>query len=113
VSATLKLMDGDKRPDAIFCANDSMAVGCYEALKELGERVGETIAVMGYDDQEIAEHLHPSLSTVLLPHREMGQLAVRHLLSSDAGHPVPAEQVRIECPVVLRRSHLMQSDVSG
>lgn len=37
-----------------------------------GERPGETIAVMGYDDQEIAQHLSPALSTVLLPHREMG-----------------------------------------
>jgi LacI family transcriptional regulator len=112
-SATLKLMDGDKRPDAIFCANDSMAVGCYEALKEMGERIGETIAVMGYDDQEIAQHLSPSLSTVLLPHREMGQLAVRHLLGEpDAESKLP-EQIRLECPVVFRRSHLMQSDVSG
>jgi LacI family transcriptional regulator len=58
-------MSRPMRPDAIFCANDLMAVGCYEALKELGERVGETIAVMGYDDQEIAQHLSPALSTVL------------------------------------------------
>jgi hypothetical protein len=48
-----------------------MAVGCYEALKERGEHVGNTIGVMGYDDQEIAQHLNPPLSTVLLPHREM------------------------------------------
>jgi hypothetical protein len=47
------------RPDAIFCANDLMAVGCYEALKERGEQVGKTIGVMGYDDQEIAQHLNP------------------------------------------------------
>ena len=70
-------MQGGTRPDAIFCANDLMAVGCYEALKELGEKVGETVAVMGYDDQEIAQHLTPSLSTVLLPHREMGSCALR------------------------------------
>ena len=62
--------DGPTRPDAIFCANDLMAVGCYEALKELGEQVGKTVAVMGYDDQEIAQHLSPALSTVLLPHPE-------------------------------------------
>ncbi len=104
--ATIKLMGGAKRPDAIFCANDGMAVGCYEALKEMGERIGETVAVMGYDDQEIAEHLFPSLSTVLLPHREMGQLAARHLLGEpDAESKLP-EQIRLECPVVFRRSHL-------
>lgn len=100
-AATLRLMEGP-RPDAIFCANDLMAVGCYEALKELGERVGRSVAVMGYDDQEIAQHLSPALSTVLLPHREMGQWCAEYLL--DVGR-VP-EQLRIECPLVPRASHL-------
>ncbi len=100
-SATLRLLDGSRRPDAIFCANDLTAVGCYEALKELRERPGETIAVMGYDDQEIAQHLSPALSTVLLPHREMGQWCVARLLGGDT-EPV-AE--RMECPLVMRQSH--------
>lgn len=99
--ATLKLMSGKYRPDAIFCANDLMAVGCYEALKELGEKIGDTIAVMGYDDQEIAQHLSPSLTTVLLPHREMGQWCVSELLKSDMKPTVE----RMECPVVMRESH--------
>lgn len=99
--ATLKLMTSERRPDAIFCANDLTAVGCYEALKELGERPGETIAVMGYDDQEIAQHLSPALSTVLLPHREMGQWCVEWLLTQ--GQKVRVE--RAECPLVLRESH--------
>lgn len=101
--ATLHLMAGSVRPDAIFCANDLMAVGCYEALKELGEKVGRTIAVMGYDDQEIAQHLSPALSTVLLPHREMGQWCARTLLlQGDVGK----EQTRLECPLVPRESHI-------
>ena len=100
--ATLRLMSGRVRPDAIFCANDLTAVGAYEALKELGERIGETIAVMGYDDQEIAQHLSPGLSTVLLPHREMGTWCVRKL--TDAGEQGGAQQ-RLECPVILRGSH--------
>jgi LacI family transcriptional regulator len=101
-SATLELMEGGSRPDAIFCANDLTAVGCYEALKELGEEPGKTVAVMGYDDQEIAQHLSPALSTVLLPHREMGQWCVERLLSTEYA----AEHERLECPLVLRASHL-------
>ncbi len=101
--ATLDLLRAGPRPDAIFCANDLMAVGCYEALKELGERPGETIAVMGYDDQEIAQHLSPALSTVLLPHREMGQWASLALLEDD---PARRGQERMACPVVLRASHM-------
>ena len=99
--ATLKLMAEDQRPDAIFCANDLTAIGCYEALKELGERPGETVAVMGYDDQEVAQHLSPALSTVLLPHREMGQRCVEFLVEESA--EVVSE--RMECPLVLRHSH--------
>lgn len=101
-TATLRLLALGAPPDAIFCANDLMAVGCYEALKERGLAVGREVAVMGYDDQEIAQHLEPPLSTVLLPHREMGQLAIDHLLG-----PAPTEprQTRVECPLVLRRSH--------
>lgn len=100
-AATLELMRSERRPDAIFCANDLTAVGCFEALKELGERPGETVAVFGYDDQEIAQHLSPALSTVLLPHREMGQWCVATLRA-------PKDQVilhRMTCPVVLRASH--------
>ena len=102
-TATLRLLDGPVRPDVIFCANDLMAVGCYEALKERGETVGGTICVMGYDDQEIAQHLSPALSTVLLPHREMGSWCAQVILS-EGQHQ--AAQERMECPVIARQSHL-------
>jgi LacI family transcriptional regulator len=100
-TATHRLLDRTK-PDAIFCANDLMAVGCYEALKERGEHVGNTIGVMGYDDQEIAQHLNPPLSSVLLPHREMAQWCAAQLLSKGE---IAAERKRMECPPVLRASH--------
>lgn len=101
-AATHRLLDA-VRPDAIFCANDLMAVGCYEALKERGETVGKSIAVFGYDDQEIAQHLNPPLSTVLLPHREMAQWCAARLLDRE----LPAvTTLRMECPCVVRASHL-------
>jgi LacI family transcriptional regulator len=104
--ATRSLMSQTRRPDAIFCANDAMAVGCYEALKELGERVGQSIAVMGYDNQEISQHLSPALSTVELPHREMGRWCAEQLLGDDE---IRLQQVRLECPIVLRQSHRLHS----
>jgi LacI family transcriptional regulator len=100
--ATLELMSSAVPPDAIFCANDLMALGCYEALKELGLHVSRDVAVMGYDDQEVAQHLEPPLSTVLLPHREMGQMAIDRLLGDESGE---RDQVRLDCPLVLRGSH--------
>lgn len=101
-AATHRLLDRT-RPDAIFCANDLMAVGCYEALKERGERVGGTIGVMGYDDQEIAQHLNPPLSTVLLPHREMAQWCAARLLETGE---LTRTRKRMACPPVIRASHL-------
>jgi LacI family transcriptional regulator len=108
--AAQQLMSASEKPTAIFCANDLMAVGCYEVLKEMGLSVGTDIAVMGYDDQEIAQHLSPALSTVLLPHREMGQWCAGWLLQDRA---TSAEQFRIECPLVPRKSHLKISVASG
>ena len=101
--ATLKLLENGRLPDAIFCANDLMAIGCYDVLKEAGIKVGTEIAVIGYDDQEVAQHLFPALSSVLLPHREMGSWAAGQILSDQE---IPKEQVRLECPVVPRHSHL-------
>ena len=104
-AATHTLMSGRTRPDAIFCANDLMAIGCYEALKERGERIGETIAVMGYDDQEVAQHLSPALSSVLLPHREMGKWCAEQLLTQS---PNSLTQYRMDCPVIVRASHVQK-----
>lgn len=87
-------------PTAIFCANDRMAVGAYEALKERGLRIPEDVAVLGYDDMELAQHLRPALSTIALPHYEMGQWACRRLLSG-ATEPV---RERMRCPPRLRDS---------
>ncbi len=100
---TRALLSLDAPPEAIFCANDLTALGCYEALKEHGVRVGADIAVVGYDDQEIAQHLSPALSTVLLPHGEMGRWCARQLRAKSTLLP---RVERMACPFVARQSHL-------
>ncbi|WP_113893452.1 LacI family DNA-binding transcriptional regulator [Roseiarcus fermentans] len=102
--ATRALMALATPPTAIFCANDLMAVGCYEALRELGLEIPDDVAVMGYDDREIAQHLHPPLSTVLLPHLEMGAVAAEWLIDAAGGAPLRPRQVKVECPIVARKS---------
>jgi LacI family transcriptional regulator len=102
--ATRTLMALASPPTGIFCANDMMAVGCYEALREMGLRIPDDVAVMGYDDREIAQHLHPPLSTVLLPHFEMGSIAAELLLDMAAGSVARPRQIKVECPIVRRRS---------
>lgn len=102
---THALMRLAEPPTAIFCSNDSMAVGCYEALKETGHRIPQDISVMGYDDQEVARHMYPPLTTVVLPHEEMARQAVESLVTAaDHGKPPVARRVKIDCPLVERAS---------
>ena len=102
----LELMRLGRPPTALFCANDLMAVGALFALGELGLAVPGDVAVVGYDDQEIARHARPPLTTVLLPNYEMGRWAVETLLALARGggtverHP----QLKMECPLVERES---------
>jgi LacI family transcriptional regulator len=106
---TLSLMAEPKPPTAIFCANDLMALGAIEALKQLGMKVPDNVAVMGYDDQEIARHTHPPLTTVLLPNYEMGRWAVEALIAettqgSAANKEVRRRQIKVDCTLVERDS---------
>ena len=50
--ATVKLLSLKTPPTAIFCQNDRMAIGCYEALKEAGLRIPQDMSVVGYDDED-------------------------------------------------------------
>lgn len=101
---TRALMALGEPPTAIFCANDRMAVGCYEALKELGLRIPGDVSVIGYDDDEVARHLSPQLSTLLLPHRAMGRWAVEKALSQPEGPREKHHVVKLECPLIERDS---------
>ncbi|WP_224032467.1 LacI family DNA-binding transcriptional regulator [Paraburkholderia caribensis] len=105
---TLSLMREPNPPTAIFCANDLMALGAIEALKQLGYRVPDDVSVLGYDDQEIARHTHPPLSTVVLPNYELGRWAVDTLLqevhNQAAGAPVRHRMVKLDGPLIERGS---------
>lgn len=101
---TRVLMGLPHPPDAIFCANDMMAMGCYDALRELGKRIPQDVSVMGFDDREIASHLHPPLSTMLLPQREMGAIAAEILIDAAGGLESGASQIKVECTPVDRSS---------
>jgi LacI family transcriptional regulator len=96
------LMSQPNPPSALFCGNDRTAMGAYQALKELGFRIPQEVAVIGFDNQEvIAAYLRPSLSTMALPHYEMGQWAVQYLLEhSNQG----TKQEKLKCPYIARES---------
>jgi LacI family transcriptional regulator len=101
---TIALMRLAQPPTGIFCSSDMMALGCYEALRDLGLQVPADVSVVGYDDREIAQFLHPPLTTVLLPHHEMGALAVELLLEQISAPRKSPPQLKAECPLVVRKS---------
>ena len=104
--ATLSLMKEPRPPTAIFCANDPMATGAMDALRELGLRVPEDISLMGYEDQLVAQHTRPALTTVVLPNYEMGRAAIELLLEQVARPQVGVnrQKLKIDCPLVVRQT---------
>jgi LacI family transcriptional regulator len=110
--ATMELLRRPDPPTGIFCFNDRMAMGAYRAAHELGLRIPEDLSIVGFDNQElIADGLFPGLTTVALPHYEMGAWAVRALIGTidaDAGPQPPSgdrpTQATMPCPVVRRSS---------
>lgn len=84
------------RPSALICANDRTAFGAYQALAEAGLSVPQDVSVIAFDDSQLAGWMRPGLTSVALPHREMGARAVDLLVSGDLApvvHEVPMELV--------------------
>lgn len=103
--AALDLLSQEDRPTALFCFSDRVAMGAYQAANALGLRIPEDLSVVGVDNLElIAGGLWPGLTTVALPHYEMGRWAVERLLD-ELEHPgTPAVQEKLACPLIERGS---------
>jgi LacI family transcriptional regulator len=103
-TAMLQLLQQHPIPEAVFAANDQMAIGAMAAIHENGLRVPADIALAGFDDIEPARYLQPPLTTV---HQEMvgqGQLAVQMLLARIQGSQDPPETRVIPTELAIRRS---------
>ncbi|WP_214366924.1 LacI family DNA-binding transcriptional regulator [Pseudonocardia sp. H11422] len=76
-----------RRPGALICYNDRIALGAYQALQEAGLDIPGDTSVVSFDDSDLASWLRPKLTSVALPHYDMGRIAVELLLSerSDEG----------------------------
>ena len=104
--AAMSILSRADRPTGLFCFNDRMAMGAYQAAAALGLRIPEDLSIVGFDDQQIiSAGLRPGLTTVALPHLEMGQWAVHalmRLIHSDGQETV--EPAVLPCPLVRRAS---------
>lgn len=92
------------RPQAVFAANDMMAVGCLYALTEAGARVPGDIALAGFDDIPIARYINPPLTTVRVRIADLGQGALEHLVARMETADLPSQRRTLACEVVPRAS---------
>ncbi len=100
--ATLKLRP---RPNAIFAANDAMAVGALSALREESIAIPEDVAVAGFDDIPIARYVSPPLSSVHVPIAQLGERAMELLLGAITDPAGTAGQrVVLPTTLVIRKS---------
>ncbi|WP_417726644.1 LacI family DNA-binding transcriptional regulator [Roseovarius sp.] len=87
--AMAQLMAKTPPPTAVICGNDVLAVGAVQMARKLGLRVPEDVSITGFDDIELATVVDPALTTVHVPHREMGREAARLLVGMVNGATPP------------------------
>lgn len=90
-------------PTAYVCGNDKSAIGAIKALKEAGASVPEEISVAGFDDIELAQYFHPSLTTVRNPIEQQGKAAVDMMIEM-LENEQPGSVVELQGAIVARNS---------
>jgi LacI family transcriptional regulator len=86
-------------PRALLCLNDRLAFGAYQALADANLIVPDDVGIVSFDNDDIAGYLRPGLTTIALPHEEMGRESIRQLLAGPA-----ATEVLVSMPVIKRGS---------
>ena len=103
--AAFRGVPAKRRPTAVTCYNDLVALGLLRALAELGLRVPEDVSVVGFDDLALLDYMSPGLSSVHVPKEEMGaraaELLIRHIEARKRIAPV---RLRLESRFIARRS---------
>ena len=101
---TKALLELSSPPTAIFAMNDLMAAGALSAIQTMGLQIPKDIAIVGFDNREIASYLQPPLTTVALPTPAIGAKAALHIIdmiSNPYAHPV---REIIPCSIIERDS---------
>jgi LacI family transcriptional regulator len=91
-------------PTGIVAGNDLIAIGALHALRERGLRCPQDISLVGFNDMPFADELQPPLTTVHVPHHEMGAEAARMLLDELDGAPATGKTVILPLTLVVRGS---------
>ena len=91
-----ELLDDAAGVTAIVAGNDLMALGCYDVLAERGLRCPTDLSVVGFNDMPFADRFHPPLTTVRIPHYEIGAAGADLMLALLRGEEFPPQEILLE-----------------
>jgi LacI family transcriptional regulator len=97
--AVHRFLDAGNRPTALICLNDRIAFGAYQAIQDAGLHIPDDVSVVSFDDSDLACWLRPQLTSVAIPHFELGRRAVELLLA-----PQRPKVLRVPMPLRKRAS---------
>ena len=105
-AAMSKLIDENKRIDAVFAANDPIAIGAFQRIKEAGLKIPEDIGIVGFSNNKITSIVEPPLTTVNQPSFNMGKRAAEiliELINEDNIKVEPIVEV-LDTELIIRKS---------
>ena len=102
--SALQLLEGPDRPSALFTVNNFMTAGALGAIRELGLRIPDEIALVGFDDLDWTTLVDPPISVVAQPVAELGRTVAERLLERLGGDTGPPRETRLTTRLVIRGS---------
>ena len=104
IDCGVKLLRGERRPTAVFCANDHMAAGVMKVAHESGLSIPGDVSIAGFDDVPLAHQIWPQLTTVRQPLQEMAELASALLIERLRGNEIEDMVRTVPAEIVVRHS---------
>jgi LacI family transcriptional regulator len=105
-AAARELLAAPKTPRALICFNDRLALGAFNALADAGLTVPTDVSVISFDDDPLSLWTRPQLTTVAIPHYDLGRRSIELLLEDDRApaHTGNSNVVRLAMPLRARGS---------
>src|SRR5207247_8542213 len=103
-NAWIQLIESGLKFEGMFAANDEMAFGALQALQEYGLDVPRDVALVGFDDINLAQMVRPALTTIYQPATEVGKVATRQLIELIGPQPIEERQIHLPTHILIRNS---------
>lgn len=104
IAAVKELFSKHRDVDGIFCGNDLMAIGALKGLHQMGIRVPEDVALIGFDGISLTQITQPELSTIAQPNYEMGSLAAQVLIETIVSGQIQPKLYELDVTLIARDS---------